>query len=136
MTRLFFLEKGIVISVQIFVIPIIKPYICPQFKKKPLMNKLYIISLFVLVLSSCGEYYSAEEYRKVQHDYNLLEEELNVANEKIMVLEGRLKHLRDSLNIGDSNAVDWEEHLYETEKEVKDKSDESGITTNLSNFRF
>ncbi|MBP8777247.1 MAG: hypothetical protein KBH23_04605 [Bacteroidaceae bacterium] len=100
------------------------------------MNKLYIISLFVLLLSSCGEYYSAEEYRKVQHDYNLLEEELNVANEKIMVLEGRLKHLRDSLNIGDSNAVDWEEHLYETEKEVKDKSEESGITTNLSNFRF
>lgn len=100
------------------------------------MNKLYIFSFFVLLLSSCGEYYSSEEYRKVEHDCNLLEEELNVANERITILEGRLKHLRDSLNIGDSNAVDWEEHLYETEKEVKDKNEESSITSGITNFSF
>jgi|GEM_PF-4048536 len=100
------------------------------------MNRLYILPLFVLLFSSCGQYYSEEEYRKVEHESNLLEEELNVANERITVLEGRLKHFKDSLNIGDSNAVDWEEHLYETEKEVKDKDRESSPADDISKFRF
>ena len=136
MTRLFFLKNVLIISFEKFVVPIIKPYICPQFKKKSLMKKIYIVSFFAFLFSSCGEYYSSEEYRKVEHDCNLLEEELNVANERVTVLERRLKHLRDSLNIGDSNAVDWEEHLYETEKEVKDKDEDFGISSAISNFSF